>query len=138
LTRPSGVASCRWADVHHGRPAFADAPPAAPSAAAPSAAAPSAAAPPAAPPVAAPLYRTTQSVVLGSPDRWDYLTWDAESHRVFAAHESTVTVVDADRLTVVGQIPVAGANGIALVPSLHKGYAAVRRLIRSSCSISHR
>ena len=91
-------------------PAFADAPPAAPSAASP-------------PAVAAPLYRTSQSVVLGSPDRWDYLTWDAESHRVFAAHESAVTVVDADRLTVVGQIPVAGANGIALVPSLHKGYA---------------
>ena len=90
-------------------PAYADAPPVAPSAATPSA--------------AEPLYRTTQSVLLGSPDRWDYLTWDSESHRVFAAHESTVTVVDADRLTVVGQIPVAGANGIALVASLHKGYA---------------
>jgi DNA-binding beta-propeller fold protein YncE len=78
---------------------------------------------PAATPLAAALYRTTGSLVLGSPDRWDYLAWDAGSHRVFAAHESTVTVVDADRLSIVGQIPVAGANGIAVVPSLHKGYA---------------
>jgi DNA-binding beta-propeller fold protein YncE len=84
---------------------------------------PAATAPAATAPVAAPLYHATQSVVLGSPDRWDYLTWDAESNRVFAAHESTVTVVDANRLNIVGQIPVAGANGIALVPSLHKGYA---------------
>ena len=72
---------------------------------------------------AAPLYRTTQSVPLGSPDRWDYLTWDAASHRVFAAHQTTVTVVDADRSTIVGQIPVAGANGTALAPALHKGYS---------------
>jgi DNA-binding beta-propeller fold protein YncE len=94
------------------------------AAAAPPPEPPPAAAPPvAAPSVAAALYRTTQSLVLGSPDRWDYLAWDALSHRVFAAHESTVTVVDADRLSIVGQIPVAGANGIAIVPSLHKGYA---------------
>jgi hypothetical protein len=93
--------------------------PDAPADASPAAAPPAAAAPP----VAAPLYRTSQSVELGSPDRWDYLAWDAQSHRVFAAHESTVTVVDANRLTIVGQVPVAGANGIALVPSLHKGYA---------------
>jgi DNA-binding beta-propeller fold protein YncE len=42
---------------------------------------------------------------------------------VFAAHETAVTVIDAGRLAVVGQVPVAGANGIALAPSVHKGYA---------------
>jgi hypothetical protein len=72
---------------------------------------------------APPLYRVVQSIPLGPPDRWDYLTWDASSHRVFAAHQATVTVVDADRSTVVGQIPVAGANGTAIAPALHKGYA---------------
>ena len=80
-------------------------------------------APPGAAEAAAPLYRTTQRIALGAPDRWDYLTWDAASHRVFAAHESTVTVVDADRSAIVGQIPVPGANGIAVAPSLHKGWA---------------
>jgi DNA-binding beta-propeller fold protein YncE len=80
-------------------------------------------APPDVAPAAAPLYRTIQSIPLGSPDRWDYLTWDAASHRVFAAHQSTVTVVDADRLAIVGEIPVAGANGTAVVPALHKGYS---------------
>jgi hypothetical protein len=80
-------------------------------------------APPDAAEAAAPLYRTVQSIALGAPDRWDYLTWDAGSRRVFAAHQSTVTVVDADRSVIVGQIPVPGANGIAVAPSLHKGWA---------------
>jgi outer membrane protein assembly factor BamB len=75
---------------------------------------------------AAPLYRMSQSIALGSPDRWDYLTWDQASHRVFVAHQSTLTVVDADRGTLVGQVPVAGANGIAIVSSYHKGYAGSR------------
>jgi DNA-binding beta-propeller fold protein YncE len=79
--------------------------------------------PPDAAATAAALYRTAQSIPLGSPDRWDYLTWDAASHRVFAAHQTTVTVVDADRSTIVGQIPVAGANGTAVAPALHKGYS---------------
>ena len=64
-----------------------------------------------------------RSIALGAPDRWDYLTWDPASHRVFAAHQSTVTVVDADRSAIVGQIPVPGANGIAVAPRLHKGWA---------------
>jgi DNA-binding beta-propeller fold protein YncE len=34
-----------------------------------------------------------------------------------------VTVVDADRSVIVGQIPVPGANGIAVAPRLHKGWA---------------
>jgi hypothetical protein len=72
---------------------------------------------------AAPLYRMIQRIELGAPDRWDYLSWDAASQRVFAAHQSTVTVVDADRSVIVGQIPVPGANGIAVAPSLHKGWA---------------
>jgi DNA-binding beta-propeller fold protein YncE len=80
-------------------------------------------APPDAASTAAPLYRTTQSIALGSPDRWDYLTWDAAAHRVFAAHRSTLTVVDADHGIIVGQVPVAGANGIALAQTLRKGYA---------------
>jgi DNA-binding beta-propeller fold protein YncE len=72
---------------------------------------------------AEPLYRTARTIALGPPDRWDYLTWDAASHRVFAAHGSIVTVVDADRGAVVGQVAVPGANGVALAPSAGKGYA---------------
>ena len=72
---------------------------------------------------APPPYRQIKSIALGAPDHWDYLTWDAASHRIFAAHQSTVTVVDADRSVVVGQIPVLGANGIAIAPRLHKGWA---------------
>jgi DNA-binding beta-propeller fold protein YncE len=70
-----------------------------------------------------PLYRTAQTIPLGSPDRWDYLTWDAASHRLFAAHGASITVVDIERGKVVGEIPAPGANGVALAPSAGKGYA---------------
>jgi hypothetical protein len=74
-------------------------------------------------PLSAPAYRMSATVALGAPDRWDYLAWDPDSHRVFAAHDSTVTVVDAERSAVVGQVPVPGANGIGIASALHKGYA---------------
>ena len=87
-----------------------------------SAAAVAADAPPA-PAAGEPLYHTAETIPLGSPDRWDYLTWSAASHRLFVAHSSTITVVDTERGTVVGEIPVPGANGVALAPSVGKGYA---------------
>ena len=91
---------------------------------APGATADAADAPPDARPARAdPPYREAGSIALGAPDRWDYLAWDAASHRVFAAHQTRITVVDPGRGAVVGQIPVAGANGVALAQPFGKGYA---------------
>jgi hypothetical protein len=109
LIKPAATALCLLVAAMAAARA-SDAPPEAASAAAPDS-------------QSAPAYRMTGALPLGSPDRWDYLTWDPASRRIFAAHESTVTVVDADRLAVVGEIPVAGANGIGIAPGLHKGYA---------------
>ncbi|MGO9934601.1 MAG: YncE family protein [Steroidobacteraceae bacterium] len=72
------------------------------------------------------LYRITQSITLGSPEGWDYLTYDPNSQRVYAAHGSAIDVLDGRSGKLLGRVPVAGANGVVVVPSLGKGYAGSR------------
>jgi DNA-binding beta-propeller fold protein YncE len=72
------------------------------------------------------LYSITKSVPLGAPDRWDYLTYEAGSHRVYAAHSATIDVLDGRNGTLLGKVNVAGANGIAVIPAIGKGYAGSR------------
>jgi len=72
------------------------------------------------------LYRITQSIPLGSPDGWDYLTYDAASQRVYVAHGSAIDVLDARSGKVLGHVPVPGANGVVVVPAIGKGYAGSR------------
>lgn len=73
---------------------------------------------------AGPLYRQIASVPLGPPDRWDYVHFDPTQHRVFVAHQSEITVLDADRPRVVGQVRgIAGAHGVATDPALGVGFA---------------
>jgi DNA-binding beta-propeller fold protein YncE len=73
---------------------------------------------------AAPLYKLTKSVPIGAPDRWDLLTFDPDSHRVYVAHGDRVTVVDVASGTVVGDIEgyAGGTHGVAVIPALHRGY----------------
>ena len=49
------------------------------------------------------LYRITKSISLGAPERWDYLTFEPVSNRVFVAHGDRVDVVDVSSEKVVGQ-----------------------------------
>lgn len=73
---------------------------------------------------AAPLYTLTKSVPIGAPDRWDLLTVDPASHRVYIAHGDRVTVVDVDAGKVVGNVEgfPGGTHGVAVIPLLHRGY----------------
>jgi len=70
-------------------------------------------------------YQISRTVVLGAPDRWDYLYFDAGSHRVYAAHGDRVTVVDGRDGAIVGQVEgfAGGTHGIAIVDALGKGYS---------------
>jgi DNA-binding beta-propeller fold protein YncE len=71
-----------------------------------------------------PDYAVTKSVPLGAPDRWDYVLFDPESHRVYVAHGDRVTVVDGESGALVGQIEgyPGGTHGIAIVPGLGRGF----------------
>ncbi|HQT78801.1 MAG TPA: YncE family protein [Rhodopila sp.] len=73
---------------------------------------------------AAPAYTLTASVPLGGPERWDYVAFDPATQRVYVAHGDNITVVDAARLTVAGQLSeLQGAHGVAPVPDLGKVFA---------------
>ena len=39
-------------------------------------------------------YAVVTTVAIGSPERWEYLTFDTDSHRIYVAHGDRVTVVD--------------------------------------------
>lgn len=73
---------------------------------------------------ASPSYAVTRTVHLGAPDRWDYVSFDPSSHRVFVAHGDRLTVLDGRTGEVVGQVEGApgGTHGTAVVPTLGRGY----------------
>jgi YVTN family beta-propeller protein len=69
-------------------------------------------------------YQLVKSVVLGAPDRWDYVVYDAPSHRVYVAHGDRVTVVDGQDGTIIGQVDglAGGTHGIAISHPTGRGY----------------
>jgi DNA-binding beta-propeller fold protein YncE len=71
-------------------------------------------------------YRISKSISLGAPERWDYLSFEPESNRIFVTHGDRIDVIDASSEKIVGQVAVDGANGAAVVPAIGKGYAGSR------------
>jgi YVTN family beta-propeller protein len=73
---------------------------------------------------ALPEYQVTRTVALGEPDRWDYVVFDPSSKRVYVAHGSEVTVVDAQDGSIVGHVTgmKGGTHGIAIVTASGRGY----------------
>jgi YVTN family beta-propeller protein len=69
-------------------------------------------------------YQLAKTVKLGAPDRWDYLTFDSSSNRVFISHSDRLTVVDAKSGKIVGTVDdiPGGTHGIGIVPSVGRGY----------------
>jgi YVTN family beta-propeller protein len=69
-----------------------------------------------------PAYKVVKEVPLGAPDRWDYVVYDAPSHRVYVAHGDRVTVVDGKEGKVLGEVTgiTGGTHGVGI--SGGKGY----------------
>ena len=60
-------------------------------------------------------YRITQKIAVGGEGGWDYITCDAQSHRLFVSHGNKVVVISTDSDKVVGEIPkTEGVHGIAV------------------------
>ena len=51
-----------------------------------------------------PPYAIVKTVVLGSPDRWDYLAYDERSNRIYVAHGDRVSVVDGSSGASLGNV----------------------------------
>jgi DNA-binding beta-propeller fold protein YncE len=72
------------------------------------------------------LYHLSKSVPIGAPERWDYLLYERTARRVYAAHGTSIDVLDGTSGAKIGTVPVPGANGVTVVPDSGKGYAGSR------------
>jgi DNA-binding beta-propeller fold protein YncE len=72
------------------------------------------------------LYHLSKAVPIGAPERWDYLLYESTAQRVYAAHGTSIAVLDGRSGAKIGEVPVPGANGVAVVPGSGKGYAGSR------------
>lgn len=72
----------------------------------------------------APLYNIVKHVAIGSPDWWDYLTYDDVSGRLYVAHGDRVTVVDGDSGKIIGEVKgiPGGTHGIVISHATNTGY----------------
>jgi YVTN family beta-propeller protein len=60
-------------------------------------------------------YRVVKKIAVGGEGGWDYITFDARSHRLFASHGTKVEVISTDSDKVIGDIPkTEGVHGIAV------------------------
>lgn len=76
----------------------------------------------------APTYKLARSVSLPGTEGWDYLTADSQSHRLYIARSSRVTVFDLQRGKVIGDISgLSGAHGVAIDAAAHRGYITAGR-----------
>ncbi len=72
------------------------------------------------------LYHISKTIPLGAPERWDYLSFEPTSNRLYVAHGDRIDVIDLSRGEIVGKVVIDGANGAAIVPAIGKGYAGSR------------
>ena len=70
------------------------------------------------------LYKMVATIPLGSPERWDYASFDPAGKRVYVAHGDRLTVVDAAKNTVAGQVGTfpGGTHGSAVAQGFHVAY----------------
>ncbi|HKP85812.1 MAG TPA: YncE family protein [Blastocatellia bacterium] len=70
-------------------------------------------------------YHLLRKIEIGGEGGWDYVTVDSDMRRVYVSHATRVVVLDADKGTVVGEIPnTNGVHGIAIVPELGRGFTS--------------
>jgi len=70
-------------------------------------------------------YRILKTFKVGGEGRWDYLTIDADTRRLFVTHSTHVVVLNADTGALVGRIAdTPGVHGVALVPELGRGFTS--------------
>ena len=66
----------------------------------------------------------THTYTLGGTGGWDYVITDAPRHRLFIGRSDRVMVVDMNDGHLIGEVKgINGAHGVALVPSLNRGFA---------------
>jgi YVTN family beta-propeller protein len=75
-----------------------------------------------------PAYHVTKTVMLGAPERWDYVVFDPSTHDVFVSHDDRVSVVDGRTGAIVGTVEgmPGGTHGFGISAATGKGYTQDR------------
>jgi YVTN family beta-propeller protein len=74
---------------------------------------------------AEPSYHVAHQQILPGAVKWDYLTYDAGSKRLFITRGNHVDIFDTTLDRMVGSISgTEGVHGVALAPSLKKGFTS--------------
>src|ERR1700677_4043888 len=69
-------------------------------------------------------YHLAASWKPGGEGGWDYLTVDAQAHRLYIARTNRVQVLDTETGALIGEVPgLDGAHGVALAPEFGRGFA---------------
>jgi len=69
-------------------------------------------------------YHLTATWRPGGEGGWDYLTVDAQAHRLYIARTNRVQVIDTETGSLIGEVPgLDGAHGVALAPEFGRGFA---------------
>jgi hypothetical protein len=65
----------------------------------------------------------SKTVHIGGEGAWDYLTVDAQSHRLYVPRTTHTQIIDENSGAVLGDVPgQKGAHGVAVVPKLNRGF----------------
>jgi DNA-binding beta-propeller fold protein YncE len=65
----------------------------------------------------------TKTMHIGGDGRWDYVTVDSKSHRLFVTRSTHTMVIDATTGKTLGDIPgQKRSHGTAIVPALERGF----------------
>jgi DNA-binding beta-propeller fold protein YncE len=68
-------------------------------------------------------YHVIRQTLLGGQGGWDYVTVDADAHRIYIPRGTHVQVLDEATHKVVADIPgMNGIHGVAVVPAANRGF----------------
>jgi hypothetical protein len=68
-------------------------------------------------------WAVTKTLPIGGQGSFDYLTVDAQTHRLFVPRSTHTMVIDADSGKTLGDIPgQKNAHGVAIVPAANRGF----------------
>ena len=72
----------------------------------------------------APGFKLTRKYPVPGDGGFDYIVFDGSANRLYVSHGTQVDVLDAASGSVLGTVEnTPGVHGIAIVPSLHRGFA---------------
>ena len=69
------------------------------------------------------VYHVAKKIMVGGEGSWDYLTFDAQTHRLFVSRSDRFVVINTDSDKVVGEIvKLEGVHGMAIASEFNRGF----------------